>query len=56
MLIDPRNNLGHGVGLRSEHFHEILESKPKVDWFEAISVNCTTEFAHHHAWIGTDFS
>ncbi len=39
MLIQPRNNLGHGVGLRSEHFNEILETKPKVDWFEAISEN-----------------
>ena len=39
MLISPQNNLGHGVGLRSEHYHEILENKPKVDWFEAISEN-----------------
>ncbi len=39
MLIEPRNNLGHGIGLRAEHFQEILESKPKVDWFEAISEN-----------------
>lgn len=39
MFIEPQNNLGHGVGLRSEHFHEILETKPKVDWFEAISEN-----------------
>ncbi|HCM43083.1 MAG TPA: hypothetical protein DIS66_07225 [Candidatus Omnitrophica bacterium] len=31
--------LGHGVGLRSEHFQDILERKPKVDWFEAISEN-----------------
>jgi len=31
--------LGHGVGLRTEHFQEILEKKPKVDWFEAISEN-----------------
>ena len=25
--------------MRSEHFQEILDSKPKVDWFEAISEN-----------------
>lgn len=31
--------MGHGVGLRAEHFQEILEKKPKVDWFEAISEN-----------------
>lgn len=33
------DSLGHGIGLRSEHFNEILETKPKVDWFEAISEN-----------------
>ena len=33
------SKLGHGVGLRSEHFQDILEKKPKVDWFEAISEN-----------------
>ncbi len=32
-------DLGHGVGLRSEHFQEIFDQKPKVDWFEAISEN-----------------
>ncbi len=33
------SSLGHGVGLRSEHFQDILEKEPKVDWFEAISEN-----------------
>lgn len=32
-------NLGFGLGLRTDHYHEILETKPKVDWFEAISEN-----------------
>ena len=36
-------NLGFGLGLRTEHYHAILESKPpeslKVDWFEALSEN-----------------
>lgn len=32
-------NLGLGVGLRSVHFHHILENQPAVDWFEAISEN-----------------
>ncbi len=31
--------LGFGLGLRTEHYHAILESKPKVDWFEALSEN-----------------
>jgi uncharacterized protein len=32
-------NLGFGLGLRTDHYHEILENKPKVDWFEALSEN-----------------
>jgi uncharacterized protein len=31
--------LGFGLGLRTEHYHDILESKPHVDWFEALSEN-----------------
>ena len=35
--------LGFGLGLRTEHYHAILESKPadslKVDWFEVLSEN-----------------
>ena len=41
-----RNNLpslGFGLGLRTEHYNEILDFKPagslKVDWFEALSEN-----------------
>ncbi len=29
--------LGGGVGLRHEHFEDILSKKPKVNWFEIIS-------------------
>ncbi|HUY87697.1 MAG TPA: DUF692 domain-containing protein [Pirellulales bacterium] len=32
-------NLGLGVGLRTVHFHHILEHQPEVDWFEIISEN-----------------
>jgi uncharacterized protein len=31
--------LGHGVGLRTPHYTEFLESNPAVDWVEAISEN-----------------
>lgn len=31
--------LGFGLGLRTEHYNQILESKPTVDWFEALSEN-----------------
>ena len=31
--------LGFGLGLRKEHYLEILENRPEVDWFEIISEN-----------------
>jgi uncharacterized protein len=31
--------LGHGVGLRRDHFDRILEAPTSVDWFEVISEN-----------------
>ena len=31
--------LGCGVGLRTEHYDDILRAWPRVDWFEAISEN-----------------
>lgn len=32
-------NLGCGVGLRAQHYSEIIDQWPGVDWFEAISEN-----------------
>jgi uncharacterized protein (UPF0276 family) len=31
--------LGFGLGLRPQHYAEILEGSPRVDWFEVISEN-----------------
>jgi len=31
--------LGFGLGLRTQHYAEILEGNPNVDWFEVISEN-----------------
>ena len=31
--------LGFGLGLRTDHYEAILESHPRVDWFEALSEN-----------------
>lgn len=31
--------LGFGVGLRRDHYFHIIESHPKVDWFEILSEN-----------------
>lgn len=31
--------LGFGLGLRAQHYRDILDGDPEVDWFEAISEN-----------------
>ena len=31
--------LGFGLGLRSQHYNEILDGNPPIDWFEVISEN-----------------
>src|SRR5438552_10831781 len=31
--------LGHGVGLRRDHFERVLAGPSRIDWFEAISEN-----------------
>jgi uncharacterized protein (UPF0276 family) len=32
-------NLGRGLGLRREHFRQVVDTQPDVDWFEVISEN-----------------
>jgi len=32
-------SLGFGVGLRRPHYSHVLQTRPKIDWFEAISEN-----------------
>jgi uncharacterized protein (UPF0276 family) len=32
-------SLGFGLGLRTQHYQEILDSDPSVDWFEALTEN-----------------
>ena len=34
-----RPSLGFGVGLRAEHYADVLAGRPPVDWFEAITEN-----------------
>lgn len=36
-------DLGHGVGLRREHFERVLEGPTSVDWFEIVSENYMVE-------------
>ena len=35
--------LGFGLGLRPQHYREILEGEPKIDWLEVISENYMVE-------------
>ena len=37
------NFLGFGLGLRAQHYQAILEDRPKVDWFEAITEDYLVE-------------
>lgn len=34
-----RPQLGFGLGLRNEHFQDVLDQSPAVDWFEILSEN-----------------
>jgi uncharacterized protein len=31
--------LGFGLGLRTTHYHDIIDTKPNVDWFEVLTEN-----------------
>jgi uncharacterized protein len=33
------HGIGHGIGLRAEHYPDVLATSPAVDWFEVISDN-----------------
>ncbi|MDB4969914.1 MAG: hypothetical protein JWN44_5603 [Myxococcales bacterium] len=35
--------IGHGVGLRTQHYGTVLDEQPRVDWFEVISENFMVE-------------
>ena len=39
MSRDKPRYLGFGLGLRTQHYQSILETSPKVNWFEIISEN-----------------
>src|SRR5262249_44800973 len=32
-------NLGHGIGLRREHYAEVIGESPRIDWLEVITEN-----------------
>lgn len=40
---DKPSDLGFGLGLRPQHYAEILDGEPNIDWFEIISENYMIE-------------
>ena len=38
-VVVPEHFLGFGLGLRTEHFQDVLNDKPNIDWFEVVSEN-----------------
>ena len=34
-----RPYLGYGLGLRTDHYESVLQTRPSVDWFEILSEN-----------------
>lgn len=38
-MTSPCKNLGFGLGLRPDHYIDILETQPDVDWFELLTEN-----------------
>jgi len=39
MSMTAQPALGFGLGLRTDHYEDILASPPNVDWFEALTEN-----------------
>lgn len=35
----PEHFLGFGLGLRTDHFQEVIDTKPNLDWLEVVSEN-----------------
>lgn len=38
-IVPPEHFLGFGLGLRTDHFQDVLATKPNIDWFEVVSEN-----------------
>ena len=44
-------NLGFGLGLRTEHYKEILSTKPSIDWFEILTENYLVPGGKPHYYL-----
>lgn len=43
--------LGYGLGLRTQHYQDILTEKPAVDWFEIITENYLVQGGRPHYFL-----
>lgn len=43
--------LGFGLGLRTKHYHTILDERPKVDWFEIITEDFLVPGGRPHYYL-----
>lgn len=52
-MLDIKNkpNLGFGLGLRTEHYDEILSAEPAIDWFEIITENYLVPGGKPHYYL-----
>ena len=48
---DERPFLGYGLGLRPEHYEDIRDAWPQLDWFEEISENYMVPGGKPLAWL-----
>ena len=48
---DERPFLGYGLGLRPEHYEDIRDAWPQLDWFEVISENYMVPGGKPLAWL-----
>jgi len=52
MQNDPRHPaLGYGLGLRVEHYEELLAGDPRVDWLEVLSENYMVDGGRPLDWL-----
>ena len=49
MISEKPPYLGFGLGLRPQHYQEILDGSPAIDWFEIISENYMIEGGQPHS-------
>lgn len=51
MHLSQRPYLGFGLGLRSDHYEDIVEQQPAVDWFEITSENYMVPGGKPLVWL-----